>query len=223
MSKVVLCIPELGVTKAGFLGESKRELYVLSFTCDLWPPDTDNNGNPRPKGNNSISAYNETLPNLEPEAMALGAMRYTYVAVSNLFPRVKKDQPVSLTGSGILLYPNMDPKGMMHSYIAIIESDAKSRDVGKMLETLFADKEVKGVVDKLITAGISNTMYAHLLNAIIGKLPGILKKNKDDLLLAHNHSGFEYDNYGCGQDRTTADFDLKNDRAYAKLRIIVNI
>lgn len=222
MSRVVLSIPELGVSRAGFLGEGKRELYVMSFTCDLWPPDTDNNGQPRPKGNGNISAYNETLPNLEPDAMALSAMRYTYVAVSNLFPRVKKDQPVSLSGSGILLYPNMDPKGMMHSYIALIESDAKGRDVGKLLDTLFGDKEVKGIVNKLVSAGISSTVYAQLLNTIIGKLPGILKKNKDDLLLAHNHSGFEFDNYGCGKDRTTADFKVENDRAYCTLRVIVN-
>lgn len=222
MSKVVLCIPELGVTKAGFLGEGKREIYVIAFTCDLWPPDTDNNGNPRPKGNNTIAAYNETLPNLEPEIMPESALRFTYVAVSNIFPRVKATQPVSLSGSGILLYPNMDPKGMMHSYIAVIESDKGGRDVGKMLETLFADKEVKGVIDQLIKAGISNVMYAQLLNAIINKLPLLLKGNKDDLLLAHQHSGFDFDNYGCGHGIQSRDFLIKNDRAYFTLRVMVN-
>jgi len=222
MSKVVLSIPEVGVTKAGFLGEGKREIYVMAFTCDLWPPDADNNGNPRPKGNNTIAAYNETLPNLEPEAMALSALRYTYVAVSNVFPRIKRDQPVSLTGSGTLLYPNMDPKGMMHSYIAVIESDKNGRDVGGMLETLFKDKEVKGVLDQLVKAGISSKMYAQLLNAIIGKLPGILKKDKDDLLLAHQHSGFDFDNYGCTTGTNSTDFEVKNDRAYFSLRVILN-
>ncbi|MBP9080572.1 MAG: hypothetical protein KBF80_10005, partial [Flavobacteriales bacterium] len=222
MSKVALCIPELGVTKVRFPKERKSELYVMAFTCDGRSPGTDSTGKPAPKGNNSIAAANETLPNLEPEVMNLSALRYTYVAVSNLFPRVKAEQSVPLMGSGILLYPNMDPKGMVHTYIAVIDSDKGTRDVGKTLNGLFTDKEVKGVVDQLAKGGTGNLLYAQLLNAIVTKLPSFLSKDRDDLLLASQFSGFDYDNYGCDAGTTRKDFQRGNDRAWMKLRVMVN-
>ena len=63
---------------------------------------------------------------------------------------------------------------------------------------------------------------AALMSMLVSQLPGILKKNKDDFLFAHSHSGFEFDNYGAGRGQTLSDFELENDRVFCTLRVMVN-
>jgi hypothetical protein len=59
------------------------------------------------------------------------------------------------------------------------------------------------------------------MNALVSGLPQLLKKNKDDFLFAHSHSGFDFDNYGV-DNGSKADFDLENDRVFCTLRVRVN-
>ena len=56
------------------------------------------------------------------------------------------------------------------------------------------------------------------MRAVTGVLPEILKGNKDDVLFSHNHSGFEWDDYGLEGDKSK-DFEVGNDRAYCTLRV----
>lgn len=78
--------------------EINKGIYVLSFTADL-------NQAQGSKVEDVIAAYNETLPTVAPAAVAHAGMKYLLTAVSNIFPRVRPDQPVSLSGGGILLWP----------------------------------------------------------------------------------------------------------------------
>jgi len=79
---------------------------------------------------------------------------------------------------------------------------------------------VKGVLD-LLKAGVKSNLVGSLMSVIVSQLPGILKSNKDDLWLAHSHSGFDFDNYGVEDPSGIQNFKLRNDRAYCTLRIRV--
>lgn len=51
-----------------------------------------------------------------------------------MFERIRADQPPSLSGDGIVLYPPADPHGMHALHFAIVESDRGTRRAGKVLE-----------------------------------------------------------------------------------------
>ena len=128
-------------------------------------------------------------------------MKLFVVAVSNTFHHIDKDQPVSLTGDGIILYPPADPNGMLGLHFAVVESDKKARDVGSVLKTLFADADVKSVMREIakITAA-TRSVPAELLTAAMGAattaLAAALAANHDDILFSHNHSGLDFSSYG---------------------------
>jgi len=209
MGKVAVSMTELGVTEKGW--EREKEIYVLSFTSDLRAIDA-------PRIAEGIAAYNETLPNVIPDISQEALMKVVLMAVSNTFQRIRANQPVSLSGNGIILYPPQDPEGMLASHFVIVEDDEGTRNFGQILEDLLADDSVKALVEKVI-AGVSQPLIGALLNALVSTLPGILKKNKNDALFAHSHSGYDWDNYGCRPDETVSEFKLGNDRAYCTLRV----
>lgn len=214
MAKVVLSIPRLGVTSKGW--EQSKEIYVVSFASDLAAA-TD-----EPKQPGVIAAYNETLPLVAPELMGSALMRYVVMTVSNVFPRIRIDQPVSLSGSGILLYPNLDPNGLLASHFLVVESDEGKRRLGSILEGILADDAVGAAIQALISAGVSQPLLAGLMRALTSQVPRILKKNRDDVLFAHSHSGFDFDDYGLrGPEENPSDFELGNDRAFCTLRVRV--
>jgi hypothetical protein len=211
MPKVVLSIPRLGVKRGGF--EKRKEIYVMSFTSDL-------NESPSAKLG-TVAANNETLPNVVPTIQEEALLKFVLMAVSNTFQRIQPDQPVSLSGSGILLYPNLDPKGLLASHFVVIEDDEGKRNLGKMLESLFGNKDVTSLVD-VLKKGVTQPAVAALMNAIVSQLPQLLKKNRDDFLFAHSHSGFDFDNYGVEDGSKVANFSLENDRVFCTLRVRVN-
>jgi hypothetical protein len=210
MPKVVLSIPRLGVKRGGF--EKRKEIYVMSFTSDL-------NKSPTARIPDVIAASNETLPNVVPKIQEQALLRFVLMAVSNTFQRIQPDQPVSLSGSGILLYPNLDPKGLLASHFVVIEDDEGKRNLGKMLESLFGNSDVKQLVD-VLKKGVTQPAIAALMNALVSQLPTLLKKNRDDFLFAHSHSGFDFDNYGVDSGNV-ANFELENDRVFCTLRVRV--
>lgn len=211
MPKVVLSIPRLGVKRGGF--EKRKEIYVMSFTSDL-------NKSPGARLPDVIAANNETLPNVVPKIQDQALLRFVLMAVSNTFQRIQPDQPVSLSGSGILLYPNLDPKGLLASHFVVVEDDEGKRNLGKMLESLFGNSDVKSLVD-VLKKGVTQPAIAALMNAIVSQLPQLLKKNRDDFLFAHSHSGFDFDNYGVDTGNV-ANFELENDRVFCTLRVRVS-
>ncbi len=212
MPKVILSIPELGVTEKGW--ETNKEIYVISFAADL-------NITGKPKMSDVIAAYNETLPNVVPSLQNEAALQYLLVSVSNTFTRIRPDQPVSLSGSGILLYPNFDPKGLLASHFIIVESDQETRDISKLLKTILGDESIISLVANL-AKGITQPLLALLMNAVISQVPKALVTNQDDILFSHSHSGFEFDNYGCDHETKYTNFKLGNDLAYCTLRVRVN-
>jgi hypothetical protein len=145
------------------------------------------------------------------------------MSVSNVHERVTPEYEVSLSGSGIILYPPLDPQGFLGATVFVIESDQKTRDIGKLLGDLFQDQKVSGAINALINAAApSNPLVAAVLGAIVEVVPKILAKNKDDVLLVHSHSGFDFDHYGIGFDGTapSSDFKIGNHRAFATLRVV---
>jgi hypothetical protein len=213
MANVVASLPELGVNYGGW--EKNKEIYVLSVAADL--------RGLAGKGFPEIAAaHNETLPNVVPAIMGDAAMKWMLISVSNVFQRVQRGQPVSLTGSGILLYPKLDPGGMLALHFLVVESDAGQRNLGKVLGDILADATVKAAVNALAAAAsITQPLVAKLMSAVVSQIPAILKNNKDDILLTHSHSGFDFDDYGVitATPPRVQDFKVANDRAYCTLRL----
>lgn len=210
MPKVVISIPKLGVKQKG---EHSKEIYVLSLATD----NRDQASATQEKF--PIAAYNETLPNIAPEIMKHGFLKYFICSVSNIFERISYQQPVSLSGSGIILYPNLDPEGLLALHFVIVESDQKTRNVGRVLNDLFNDNQVSGLLETL-AGKITPSITASIMNILISQIPVVLKKNKDDNLFSHSHSGFDFDNYGISSPNDyVEDFEVGNDRAYCTIRI----
>jgi hypothetical protein len=212
MPNVVVSIPELGLRGKSL--ERNREIYVVSFAVDSRGADRQRNEVP-------IAAHNETLANAVPGLQNRAALQYVLCMVSNTFQRVRKNQPVSLSGSGILLYPNLDPMGLLALHVVVIECDQKTRNLGKGLEGLLVSKSVGDVVARLAVK-VTQPLLAGLMNALIDQVPKFLARNKDDILFTHNHSGFDFDRYGLVGDDPVCDFALRNDKVACTLRVRVN-
>jgi len=212
MPNVVVSIPEIVIR--GKSVERKREIYVVGLA-------TDNRGKDPKRSEVPIAAYNETLGNVAPEAQKAAALQYAVCSVSNIFPRIRKDQRVSLSGSGILIYPNLDPMGMLATHFVVVESDAGARDLGTMLDKILNHDGVKSLV-KQLAAGVTQPLLGALMTTLIGQIPAVLKKNRDDLLFAHNHSGFDFDDYGARPGEVQSEYPVGNDRAECVVRVRVN-
>ena len=202
--RVVISIPELAVTNKGL--ERDKELYVMSFAmdgravCD----------NAMEQSTDFVGAYNETLRAVVPDAFALASQNCVYVAVSNVFHHVSVEYPVSLSGSGIILYPNIDPGGFVAMHVVVVESDAKTRNLGELMSRITGGLLFD--VTKLHVVGSA-------MNGIISVVAAALKDNGDDILFSHNHSGFDFDYYGLGPDNAIKDFKLRNSRVEMALRV----
>lgn len=207
MTRIAITIPSLGVTAKGL--EKSKEIYVLGLAADL-NPET------RGEGGECVGALNQTLAAIMPNGRSLGGLEWIVASVSNVFHRVRPDQPASLSGSGIVLYPNLDPKGFLAVHLSIVESDAGVRRSGEALERILGHDEVEGAAKNATKA--SETGVALLMRTVTGVIPGVLKDNEDDVLFSHNHSGFEWDDYGL-EGAASRDFVVGNDRAFCTLRV----
>ena len=202
------CLPSLEPRKF----KLDREIYVISFASDLRGV-----SNHRPK---AVGASNQTLQDLTPDVDA--AMKIFVVAVSNIFYHIDKDQPVSLSGDGIVLYPPADPQGMLALHVAIVESDRKARDFGALLKKIFSNDEVKtGMKQIAILVASTGNVPAQLVTGLMGVATTILGEalvnNGDDILFSHNHSGLDISAYGGSKEGK--DYTIQNKKVKATLRI----
>jgi hypothetical protein len=219
MARVLACLPRLEA-RGSF--ERNKEVYVVSFASSA-------NAGPGAATAPTIGSNNETLARLVPDLMDHSAMQWVVPAVSNVFTRVRRGQPVSLTGSGIILYPNLDPGALLGLHFAVVESDAGTRGAGKVLGEVFNAAPVKEALKAISAAAATGTpqiVMANVMAVLVSQLPGALERNRDDVLFAHTHSGGDYDDYGVSERLSSGtlqqDFPLSNDQVSCTLRIRVN-
>lgn len=196
-------IPALAVREK----KINRELYVISFASDLR-----GESNHRPP---AVGASNQTLESLTPAADA--AMKFVIAAVSNIFHGIDKNQAVSLSGDGIVLYPPADPNGMLALQFSVIESDKGARDI---LGRVLGDDEVKRELKTLkklttLARGVSSEALSALMGSIAEAVVAHL--GKDDILFSHGHSGVDFSAYGGIP--TGRDYELGNRKIACTLRI----
>src|SRR5262249_23635437 len=147
----------------------------------------------------AVGASNQTLKDLTPDVDA--AMKVFVVAVSNIFYHIDKDQPVSLSGDGIVLYPPADPNGLLALHVAIVESDKKARNFGAFLKKLFSNPKVKtGMKEIAELVAATRNVPAEMVTGLMGLATTVLGEslasNGDDVLLSHDHSGLDFSSYG---------------------------
>lgn len=207
MSKLIVSIPKLGMSERA---DDSRQLYVLAFASDL-NIETNNE-------TEIIGGANRNLPELATSAASKAALKFTLASVSNIFPVTKSFRFASLGGSGIMIYPNLDPGGFFALQLFFIESDDNHRRLGEKLEKVFATDSVKAAVGALKTA-VTNPLIGALMGAVTNIVPQLFEDSGDDLLHAHAHSGFDFDDYGT--DGALSDIAIANKLIEATLRIRV--
>lgn len=209
MSKLVVSMPKLGMSSKA---DDARQLYALAFASDLNIHEN--------KEAEIIGGANKNLPELAPEIAGKDAMNFVLASVSNIFPVTHSFRFASLSGSGIIIYPNLDPKGFFALQLFVIESDDNHRRLGEKLKKVFSNEQIKGVIGELKKA-VTNPLIGSLMGAFADVVPVLFSESGDDLLLSHGHSGFDFDNYGTNENQTVTDFHLENKLVDATLRIRV--
>ena len=210
MPKVFASITSLESLKGG-----NKELYVIALSTDGRGADK--------REQDIISAHNEQLTRIAPEIVELDAMKWMIASVSNIFERVKPGSPALILGDGIILYPELDPKGLLGMHVAIMESDSGHRELGARLNKVLASDDVANAVTSL--AG-SVTPQAKLVGDLMRTVAeSFLENNKDDVLLTFGYSGRRSTNYGIGIDidptRPVRDFPFQNDLIKGNLRVML--
>lgn len=210
MPKLVVSIPKLGLPATA---DDARQLYVLAFASDLnikENSETDIIGG----GNKDFSAMIPLNAEKDP-------LEFMLASVSNIFPVTRSFPQASLSGSGIMIYPNLDPGGFFALQMFIIESDDNHKRFGAKLDKILADDGVKSATEKLKSA-ITNPLIGSLMGAVSSVVPKLFKDSSDDLLMSHAHSGFDFDNYGLDEGKKLQDFPFASKHAEGILRVRVN-
>lgn len=210
MPKLVVSIPKLGLSSKA---HDARQLYVLAFASDL---NITKNSEAE-----VIGGANKDISSMLPEDSENDALEFMLASVSNIFPVTRSFPQASLSGSGIMLYPNLDPKGFFALQLFVIEDDSNHRRLGEKLGKVLDDENVKGVVNQL-KAGITNPLVGGLMGAVSSAVPKFFKDSKDDLLMSHAHSGFDFDNYGLSEGSKVEDFPFFSKNVEGVLRIRIN-
>ncbi len=153
-------------------GEDTKELYAVALYTD-GSPDRD--------------AKTECE---EREGLVLDCGAFTMVA-SPVYRNITIENPVSLSGSGIVLYPNRPPNGYLMVHVFVIESDRGAARIVKLIGGL-AEKVASDEIGVLTGSSLGAMTAA--ANVIVESVKDFFVK--DDALLEHTHSGFDYNTYG---------------------------
>lgn len=210
MPKLVVSVPKLGLPSKA---HDARQLYILAFASDL------------NIGSNSdaviVGGANKDLDSMLPPNSDKDPLKFMIASVSNIFPVTRSFPQASLSGSGIMIYPNLDPGGFFALQLFVIESDDNHRRFGAKLEKVLSDEGVKTATQKLKDS-ITNPLIGNLMGAVSSVVPKLFKDSSDDLLMAHAHSGFDFDNYGLDDGVKMQDFPFFSKHAEGILRVRVN-
>lgn len=211
MPTLVASIPSLRLLKDGL--EQNKELYVLAMGVD---------GRPRAEGAPALPAggANADVRALAPAVV--GALEGTgaFLVASQTFHRVRAAAPLPLVGSGILLYPNLDPAGMLGLHIFVVESQSGAREIGDSLGALLGGGPVKQALTALRgAAAVTQPLAAGLLTAVAAGLPAALKAQRDRVWFTMAYAGFAFDNYAMPEGKDVHDYVQANDRVELTLRL----
>ena len=207
MPKIVVSVPKLGLPATA---RDARQLYILAFASDL--------NIKKHKGTDIVGGANKDLSSMMPPDSDKDALKFMLASVSNIFPVTRSFPHASLSGSGIMIYPNLDPGGFFALQMFIIESDDNHKRFGTKLEKILSDDSVKGAVGKL-KGSVTNPLIGSLMGAVSSVVPKLFKDSSDDLLMSHAHSGFDFDNYGLDEGMKLQDFPFASKNAEGVLRV----
>jgi len=156
-------------------GEREKEIYVVALYTD---------------GNAGRKQHAECEQRQGLLLLDCGA--FTMVA-SPVYKNITVESAVSLSGSGIILYPNRAPNGHLMVHVFVIESDKGAERIVGLIEEV-----AKGAFDPGEAGPLSpGSTFGAVGAAAHVVLQGVKKWiGQDDALLEHTHSGFDYNGYG---------------------------
>ncbi|MCY3964711.1 MAG: hypothetical protein OXG83_06725 [Acidobacteria bacterium] len=191
---VAVSITSLGLTSNK--GENTKEVYVLALYTD---------------GSEAAGARTGYRPSLGP-VQDLGSFS---LAASPIYRNITVDNPVSLSGSGLVLYPNLNPNGYLMVHVFVIESDDGARSIGNVMQEI-SGKVLEGDLASTVATGKEAfgvvTQATNLLSLI-------LEANRDDALLEHTHAGFHFNGYGTDEGSV---FEVENEKIGFELSVVVD-
>ena len=181
---------------SGNAGEKEKEIYAVALYTDGSEDRTPTECQDR-------------------QGLLLNCGAFTMVA-SPVYKNITVGSPVSLSGSGIILYPNRAPNGYLMVHVFVIESDKGAERIVELIEKVASGVSGLGEAGSL-SAGPTLGAIGAAAHVVLEGVKGFVK---DDALLEHTHSGFDYNAYGTTSGSV---FVGRNKKVCMELRVVATV
>ena len=164
----------------------------------------------------AMAADNMAMERREDNATDVSAGQFRWVSsLSVVFKGIKNNEEISLSGDGIILYPNRNPKGALGICFSIVEQDKRQGSNLKAAQFL-----------ENIGESLTNNINVDVSNLLISATESIIRYyKKDDILFTHCHSGFSHNSYGIEGSETTRtktqSIELDKERVKVVLKLTI--
>jgi hypothetical protein len=213
MARVYASIPKL-VTKEK--GERNKEIYFLAFATKLATEKPDIGTESL-----SMSADDPVLAHLfsNHANRSDALLEHVFVGASPTFQPILAGRAIPLSGDGVILYPPMETGDLFALTFFVVESDSRTRSLGKLVGGILEDTSVKTALNAVSTA--AGGPAGMIINTLASVVPNILSSNGDDIYFSQQHSGISLSNYGNGIGVPMKDYEFENQFVSGTFRVQV--
>lgn len=166
--QLTIWLKSLTVKKYGTI-EGLNEPYIVAMATDG-------------KHSGSVLADDKVINDLFADNTPVSKCIVT--AVSPIYPKMRRGEPLPLMGKGLRLFGPVEINGPVQLHLGVLESDRDLRAIGTALQTSLkdnkVDKIVSNVADAAELAGSKWAIVAKALGTVFEKTIEILAKNEDD-------------------------------------------
>ncbi len=213
MARVYASIPKLVTKKTG---ERKKEIYFLAFATKLASETPD-----AATESLSMNAADPVLAHLfsDHATNTDALLQHVFVGASPTFQPIIAGQAIPLSGDGVILYPPLEVGDLFALTFFVVESDSRTRSLGKLVEGVLGDANVKTALNAVTAA--AGGPGGIIINTLASIVPQILRNNGDDIYFSQQHSGISLSNYGNGVGVPMKDYEFENQFVTGTLRVQV--
>jgi len=175
MKKMAVWCKEIKLKKFGRV-EVKNEVYFLCLGIDQ---------NLKPQNNipDSLHLISDTFKSYN---------KYSVASVSPIFRNIRRGDSLPILGDGLLLYGPKDPGGKIALHGAVMESDDRSRDLGKTIEEGLKHAGLFSIIDKTLAQGSLSAPQMSVITAAarfaFETVTYFLKRDGDDVISTFHYS-----------------------------------
>lgn len=178
MKKILVTLDDITIKK-GF--ERKQEIYFVVFGYD-------------PSGQADTIELKDQEDGWELLVPETGELKRWFFGMITPIVQMRKKKKHDFPGEGIILHYG-EAKRLVSFYMAIVDSDRRSRNTGNDLKDFFEKLDLGSLGDLVNPAGIPVKAISSGVNLIGSMIGNILSKNKDDIKYSNVFTLAEWDNY----------------------------